>query len=181
MENGVSSYLRFLEGDKEGFVELVSEYRDRLVLFIDSFVNDIHISEEAADNAFMQLYVKRPKYKSGCSFRAWLYTIGKNSAIDYLRKLKRDRFTPIENYFYLSDDSDIESDYIKGEENIELHKVIKGLKREYAQVLYLVYFEELDNPEVGNIMNKSPRQVSDLIYRAKKALKAELERREING
>nr|MCR5016230.1 RNA polymerase subunit sigma-24 [Ruminococcus sp.] len=65
MENGASSYLRFLNGDKEGFVELVEEYRNRLVLFIDSFVHDIHISEEAADNAFMSLYVKKPKYREG--------------------------------------------------------------------------------------------------------------------
>lgn len=28
MENGASSYLRFLDGDKEGFVDIVRLYKD---------------------------------------------------------------------------------------------------------------------------------------------------------
>ena len=181
MDNGANNYIRFLNGDKEGFVELVREYHDRLVLFIDTFVNDIHISEEAADNAFMKLYTKKPKYKSNCSFKAWLYTIGKNSALDCLKKLKRNRFSPIEDYFYISDETDIETDIIKDEEKIAIHQAMRVLKKEYSQILYLIYFEELDNSEAGKVMGKSARQVSDLIYRAKAALKAELERRGIHG
>ena len=126
----------------------------------------------------MQLYIKRPKYKSSCSFKAWLYTIGKNSALDYLKKLKRDRFSSLDDYYYISDETDIEGAHIQGEENIRLHNAIRKLKKEYAQVLYLIYFEELTNPEAGKVMGKSARQVSDLIYRAKQALRAELERRE---
>ena len=48
MENGASSYLRFLDGDKSGFVDVVKEYKDRLTLFINTIIRDIHISEEAA-------------------------------------------------------------------------------------------------------------------------------------
>ena len=33
MDNGASSYLRFLNGDKNGFVELVRGYKDGLTLF----------------------------------------------------------------------------------------------------------------------------------------------------
>ena len=55
------------------------------------------------------------------------------------------------------------------------------MKTEYAQVLYLVYFEELSNDEVSKIMGRSRKQVSDLIYCAKKALRAELERRDSIG
>ncbi|MDO4864487.1 MAG: RNA polymerase sigma factor [Ruminococcus sp.] len=178
MDNGASSYLRFLDGDKEGFVELVEEYRNRLVLFIDSFVGDMHLSEEAADDAFMQLYVKKPRYKSEYSFKAWLYTIGKNAALDYLRRLKKRRYAPIDDYVYLSDKTDIEAEYIQGEENIVLHNTMRKLKKEYAQVLYLIYFEGLSNQEAEKVMGKSSRQISDLIYRAKQALRAELERGE---
>ena len=69
MDNGASSYLRFLSGDNDGFVELVREYSDGLTLFINTIVNDIHISEEAADDVFMKLYVDKPKYRSGYSFK----------------------------------------------------------------------------------------------------------------
>lgn len=55
------------------------------------------------------------------------------------------------------------------------------MKAEYSQVLYLVYFEELSHADISEIMGKNEKQVRDLIYNAKKALKAELERRGTNG
>lgn len=176
MDNGASSYLRFLNGDKDGFVDIVREYRSGLVMFINVFINDIHMSEEAADNALMKLYIKKPKYRDNCSFKAWLYTIAKNTAIDYLRKLRRKSYVPIEDYYYLADETDIEADYIRDEQNIIIHHALKELNKDYAQVLYLIFFEGLDNPEAAKVMHKSSKQISDLIYRAKKALKAELEK-----
>ena len=72
-------------------------------------------------------------------------------------------------------------DYIKGEQNLIIHQSLKALKTEYAQILYLIYFEELSNTDAAEIMKKSSKQISDLIYCAKKALKTELERRETDG
>lgn len=176
MDNGAASYLRFLSGDKNGFTEIVEEYKSGLMLFINSFISDIHISEEAADEVFLKLYVKKPKYKSEYSFKTWLYAIGKNTALNYLKSLKRKLYAPVEDYFYVADETDIEADYIKSEENIRIHRALKKLKKEYAQVLYLAYFEEFSNSEIAKTMGKSNRQISDLIYRAKNALKAEMER-----
>ena len=181
MDNGASSYLRFLNGENEAFVEIIREYKDGLVLFINSFVHNIYVSEEAADEAFLKLYVSKPRYKSGYSFKTWLYTIGRNTALNYLKKAKRVSAKPLEDYYYISDETDLEAEYIKGEQNIILHQAISSLKKEYAQVLYLIYFEELTNTEAAQIMGKSQRQLSDLIYRAKNSLRSELERRGYDG
>ena len=64
MINGADIYIRFLNGDKEAFVELIREYKSGLLLFINTFVKNIHLSEEAADETFLKLYVDKPKYKS---------------------------------------------------------------------------------------------------------------------
>ncbi len=57
-----------------------------------------------------------------------------------------------------------------------VHQVLHRLKLEYRQVLYLSYFEGFSNSEAALIMKKSDRQIKDLLYNAKKALKSELER-----
>ena len=44
---------------------------------------------------FLKLYVKKPKYKVQYSFKTWLYTIGKNTAINYLKKFKRTDYSNI--------------------------------------------------------------------------------------
>ena len=180
MENGASSYLRFLNGDKDGFVDIVRQYKDGLTLFVNTIMNDIHISEEVANEVFLRLYVKKPKYKSEYSFKTWLYTIGKNTALNYLKKNRRN-YSSIEDCCYISDEQDIEADYIRSEQNLLIHRALKALKAEYSQVLYLVYFEELSHADISEIMGKNEKQVRDLIYNAKKALKAELERRGTNG
>ena len=181
MENGAGSYLRFLNGDKEGFVDIVRLYKDGLTLFVNTFIRDIHISEEVANEVFLKLYIKKPKYKSEFSFKTWLYTIGKNTAVNYLKKVRRTNYASIEDCFYIADEKDIEADCIQNEQNLLIHRALKALKAEYSQVLYLVYFEELSHAEISEIMGKNPKQVRDLIYNAKKALKTELERRTDNG
>ena len=181
MDNGARSYLRFLNGDNNKFVDIVKEYNDGLILFLNSIIKDIHIAEEAADDTLMKLYVKRPVYKSGYSFKTWLYAIGRNTALNYLKKIKRQKYTHLEDFSYFSDSIDLESEYIKGEQNIIIHQCIKALKDEYAQVLFLVYFEELSNAEAAKVMSKTQRQITQLLYRAKNALKEEMERRGKDG
>ena len=176
MDNGASSYLRFLNGDNNGFTEIVREYKDGLMLFINCNVGDIHISEEIADETFLRLYVKKPEYKKEYSFKTWLYAIGRNTAVNYLKKLKRQPYAPLEDYYYISDETDIESEHIRNEEHLQVHKAIKRLNPEYSQVLYLVFFEELSTDECAVIMGKRKRQIYDLLYRAKESLKKELEK-----
>ena len=61
MDNGASSYLRFLNGDKNGFVDIVKDYKDGLTLFINTIIKDIHISEEAANEVFFEIICKKAK------------------------------------------------------------------------------------------------------------------------
>jgi len=125
----------------------------------------------------LKLYTKKPLYKSEYSFKTWLYTIGRNTALNYMKKLKRHKYSPLEDFSYFSDNIDLESEYIQGERNILIHQCIKALNDDYAQVLFLIYFEDFSNTEVAKVMNKSQRQITQLLYRAKKALKEEMERR----
>ena len=58
-----------------------------------------------------------------------------------------------------------------------VHQALHSLKLEYRQILYLIYFEGFNKEEAALIMNKSERQIKDLLFNSKKALKDELERR----
>ncbi len=52
MDNGASSYRRFLDGDESAFDEIMKELFDNLVFFIDRYVHDIHAAEDIAIDAF---------------------------------------------------------------------------------------------------------------------------------
>ena len=68
------------------------------------------------------------------------------------------------------------NEYIKEEQKIILHRAILKLKPQYRQVLWLVYFEDFKIREVAKIMHKSVHNAEVLVYRARQALKSQLEK-----
>ena len=59
MDNGASSYRRFREdGDESGLVEIIRDYKDGLILYLNSFVGNIHTAEEIAVQLIEYGYVR---------------------------------------------------------------------------------------------------------------------------
>lgn len=182
MENGASSYRRFLNGDDNGMVEIIRDYKDGLIFYLNGYVKNIHVAEELAEDTFFKLVVKRPQFFSGSSFKTWLYTIGRNAALNYLKKAARISDLPIEDFEnILADERSLENEYIRTEEKIILHRAIRKLNSDYSSVLYMVYFEDMTNEQAAKVMKKSKRQIENLLYRAKSALKKELLKEGISG
>jgi RNA polymerase sigma-70 factor (ECF subfamily) len=73
MDNGASSYRRFLEGDDNGIVEIIRDYKDGLILFLNRYINNIHIAEELAEDTFFRLVTRKPRFVSNHSFKTWLF------------------------------------------------------------------------------------------------------------
>lgn len=177
MDNGADSYRRFLAGDDNGIVEIIRAYKDGLILFLNRYVNNIHIAEDLAEDTFFRLVVKKPRFTARYSFKTWLYTIGRNLAISHMRRSKRISPVPVEDLEHMRRDEDsLEQSYIREEQKIMLHRALSGIRHEYSQVLYLKYFEDLTNAQIAVVMKKSKRQIENLIYQAKQSLKSELNR-----
>lgn len=176
MDNGAECYSRFLSGDQDAIEEIIKEYKDGLVFYLFNIVGDIHRAEELTIDTFIKLFYNQPKFKGKCSFKTWLFAIGRNTALDYMRKNKRISEVSIDDALDVSDGRSLERDYIGNEERFRLRQTIDRLKPEYSQVIYLTYFEGFDTTEVAQIMGKSNKQVIDLLYRAKAALKKEIKK-----
>ena len=72
MPNGESSYRRFLTGDDNGIVEIVRDYKDGLILYLNSFVRNLTVAEELCEDAFVKLAVRRPHFRENSSFKTFL-------------------------------------------------------------------------------------------------------------
>ena len=118
MDNGASSYRRYLDGDDTGLTEIIRDYKDGLTLYINGYVNNIFTAEDLMEETFFKLATKKPRFSGKSSFKTWLYAIARNTALDYLRKNRKVASTPIE---YLSD-------YTAEEMNVEREYLIKEQK-----------------------------------------------------
>ena len=123
MDNGASSYRRFLDGDDYGMEELVRDYKDGLILYLNSYLNDFSIAEDCVQDTFIKLAIKKPKFNGKSSFKTWLYTIGRNTALCYLRKHKSIKVL-IDECEKMSAEADLERDYLKEERRITVRRTI---------------------------------------------------------
>ena len=156
--------------------ELIVDYYDGLVLYLNTYFNDFSIAEECVQDTFIKLAIKKPKYNGESTFKTWLYAIGRNTSVTYLRRHKKNNPILIDEYEKVCTEADLERDYLKEENKIIVRRSICRLKIDYQQVLYLTNFEGFSYNETGKIMKKSKKQIENLVYNAKKALKSELEK-----
>jgi RNA polymerase sigma factor (sigma-70 family) len=177
METDKLLYQRFLEGDQYAFEELVLKNKDNLIYFLKRYVSDIFICEDIAQDVFAFIYVYKEKYNFKNSFKTYIYAIGKNKAVDYIRKYSRQALFSEENYKNIDEEELIEK-VVKGEEVKLLHSTIKKLKIDYQRAIHLIDFEEMSYKETGVVMGKTVPQIKILIFRARRTLKNLLEREE---
>lgn len=174
MDQGADSYRRFLGGDDNGLAEIVKAYNDGLTLYLNSFVGDLSVADELSEDTFVKLGVKKPRFSGKASFKTWLYAIGRNVALDYLRRSGARAGLSLEDCAEQTDGETVETRFLRDERKTVLHRAMRRLKSEYRQVLWLTYFEELSAREIAGIMRRSVHSIENLRSRAKQSLRAEL-------
>uniref|UniRef100_UPI0025F3E8CE RNA polymerase sigma factor n=1 Tax=Ruminococcus sp. TaxID=41978 RepID=UPI0025F3E8CE len=95
-------------------------------------------------------------------------------------RLLRRKNVSLNECIEIADEADLERSYLVTEQKINLRHAICRLKEDYQQVLYLTYFEDFSNEETAKITGKSVKQIKNLLYNARKALKTELEKEGFN-
>ena len=177
MDNGASSYHRFLNGDWSGLKEITEEYYRGLVQYLNRYLNNLQNAEEMAEETIFTLAVKRPAYTPEAEFKTWLYRIGRNLTLKYLRKNRKEvLYSPEMIAEYTQSDNGDLTELIRGEEVGMLRSSLTRIKEEYRQVIVLKYYEKMSAEEIGAVMNRSKHSVNGLLKRAKAALKEELKR-----
>ena len=175
MDQGAEQYRRFCDGDKDALTAIIRDYKDGLTFFLCGFTGDLTVAEELAQETFVRLYVKKPRFSGRSRFRTWLYGIGRNTAREYLRRSRKTEPLP-EGWDAPDEAADPALAYFRTEQNRAVHRAMSRLKPEYRQVLWLSYFEDMGREEIAAILKKSVNSVDVLLHRARKALRTEWEK-----
>lgn len=172
MDNGASSYRRFLEGDESAFDEIMKELFDGLVFFIDRYVHDIHAVEDIAIDAFSDLVVNKHRYNFKVTLKTYLFMLGRSRALNYIKRRKIIDFVELSETEKVSAELEaLEETVLKNERKRIVNNALDSLPDDMRVVIHLIYFEDLSYDEAGKVMKKSRKQVDNLLYRAKKELR----------
>ena len=167
-------YRRFLSGDRDALTALVNIYGEDLTRFISRIVGNHHDAEELMIDAFTRLVRNKGKIQNHNALKSYLFTAGKNLALNFLKKNKRSPliFEYIDSV--LGDagaDNSSDAEFFRQEQKRELYGAMVKLKHPHQEVLKLVYFENKSYADAGAAMNKTVKQIDNLLYNAKMALK----------
>ena len=171
MDNGASSYRRFLNGDESAFEDIMKELFRGLVFFIDGFVRDTHAAEDIAIDVFSDLLVHKHRYNFKVSLKTYIYMVGRSRALDYIKHRKVIDFVELSEAHALTDSAALEEIVLADDRKRQVNAAIAKLPEDMRVAVHLVYFEQMSYEEAAKVMKKNRKQVDNLLYRAKKELR----------
>ena len=172
MDNGASSYRRFLDGDESAFDEIMKELFDNLVFFIDRYVHDIHAAEDIAIDAFSDLVVNKHRYNFKVTLKTYLFMLGRSRDLNYIKHRKVIDFVELTEAEKTSSEQEtLEEIVLADERKRVINNALNSLPDDMRVVIHLIYFEDLSYDQAAKVMKKNRKQVDNLLYRAKKELR----------
>lgn len=175
MGNGEICYRLFIEGDEEAFDEIMREYFDGLIFFINHYVKDIYAAEDIAIDVFAYVAANRKAYNFKVSLKTYLFMIGRSRALNYIKHRKRIEAAAIcDTESLISEQTAIEDTVLSDEKKHRVNDALLKLPDAMRLAVHLVYFEELSYEEAARVMKKNKKQIDNLLYRAKSLLRSEL-------
>lgn len=144
---------------------LYKEYRGKVLSYIRSRVNCLQDAEDLCEDVFVKAFSSSADYDAEkASPGTWIYTITRNTVIDYYRKVRPTVEIPED----LADDDTPEESVIGAELLEQLAKALEGLPEDLTEIIVLCYYDRLPLTEIAAKLNMSYGMVK---IRHQKALK----------
>src|SRR5579864_3367577 len=88
---------QYLKGDEKSLEVLVAKYLNPIYRFVYSYVKDQQTAEDITQDVFLKVWKNAKKVDKNKNFKSWIYTIAKNTALDFLKKKKSIPFSSFED------------------------------------------------------------------------------------
>ncbi len=164
------------KGRYELFSELINTYQSPVYYFIRKIVYNDDDARDIVQETLFKAYRSIKKFKQQSKFSTWLFQIGYNESINFIKKHKRRK--QIERNLNLSNISDNRNSSGKSIEASELNDdieiLLKKLKEEQRIALHLLYDEDKSYLEIAEIMEMPINTVKSHIRRGKEILRQKL-------
>jgi RNA polymerase sigma-70 factor (ECF subfamily) len=161
-------------GERPAFAELIERWGEPVWKYVRRLANSDDAADDIAQNVWIRVLRGIHKLRDGSKLRAWLFGIARRTLMDRLREQYA---TPA-----VSDVDVIDLPAVDAVVDIEMD--LAAVERELArlpvierEVLTLFYLRELSLEEVADVFGVPVGTVKSRLFRARKVLRREVERR----
>ncbi|MCA1030813.1 sigma-70 family RNA polymerase sigma factor [Bacillus timonensis] len=136
-------YNQVLAKDKKALEILYDRYEKLVYSFSFKMMGDAQLAEEVVQEVFIKLWRGIGSYEeSKGKFSSWLLTITRHTAIDLIRKRKKEATVELEDRDSLVADEKLVEEQVEWkEEGNRLRRAVATLKKEQQSMINLFYFK----------------------------------------
>ncbi len=167
---------KVLGGDSVAFEHLFNRYRDSIhQLYLQRTGGNVDDTDDLLQEAFVKAYLNLHRYKPDYTFGQWIYTIARNTFIDYVRR-KREDTIPLDK---TTDSSGVLTAYsapspeerlINDQTRDRLEAFILRMPPRYRRLIELRFFREFSYEEIAAELGLPMGTVKTQIHRAREQL-----------
>jgi len=175
------------ERDMELLADLVERYQHRLVRYLLYLTGRQEYAEDLAQETWVRVLQRGSQYNGRQRFDPWLFAIGRNLAIDYLRKKRKAveaASLPNDPDAMLLLPSSGPSPFeaaARSQDAMRLAGRLQILAPLYREALLLRFQEDMSLPEIAQVVGAPVTTVSSRIYRGLATLRSAFEEGDSHG
>ena len=140
--------------------EVLEKYGKMVIRIAFTNVRNMSDAQDIAQNVFLTMLTKKPRFESEEHKKAWLIRATINRCKNHVKSLWFSRTEPLPDTL----------DYLPEEESDVLAAVL-SLPKNYRTAIHLYYYEGYTINEIAALLRKKPATIGTWLSRGRKALK----------
>ncbi len=168
-----------LAGNQASFQLLVERYQGRLFALARHYTRSTVEIEDIVQDTFLKAYSRLDSFQHQSSFYTWLYRIGTNTVLDFLKRRGRSPIQAVEDPEAVTEIA--EKDMVRPDARMEqqeisriTHDVLEELPEIFRTVLVMREFEDMAYQEIADVLEISIGTVESRLFRARARFKQKL-------
>lgn len=176
---------QIVDGNESAFRLIIERYQQSIYQLAVRMVVDAFEAEDLTQVVFVQVFKNLKRFRLSGSFKAWIFTIARNTCLNEIRRRSRKSTLSLEQLSEPSEnhtatqfsDKKVEDakQVVLQEELVDiLNVVISEIPEKQRTALLLYQQEQLSYEEISKVLGCSVGATKSLIFRAREYLKARI-------
>ena len=160
----------YLSGDRSAMSQLIERHSRRVRDYINMMVKDRDVADDIFQETFIKVYINLHRYRPDYTFGQWVYTIARNTFIDYVRRRQED--LPIDERFAApaSNSPTPEESFINLQQRRQIEHYLERLSPRYRELIVMRFFDEYSYEEIAAKLSLPLGTVKTQIHRAREQM-----------
>jgi len=159
-------YIKFYNGNKDKIFSY----------FYYNLNQNLELSEDLTSETFLKWFEKFETYNEEYQFSTWIFTIARNTLIDFFRKNKIEITIDETTEITYSEFTQYEQDFAKkidtDEKMKQVYRVMDQLSEDQREVIVMKYLSEFSTKEISHITGRWEASIRKVISRWLKRLES---------